>query len=165
MSEAADVYARFKAVFGGRTSSYLRRVQAQQAKNDPASTDESAQPFGKHRDPVGLGAAFGVVSRRLGWETPIAQAELMAAWERIAGPETAAHSKPMHIDDGTLVVQCDSTAWATQLRSMRSIILQAIAEQYADARVIDIRFLNPGAPSWKRGLRSVQGRGPRDTYG
>ena len=165
MSEASEVYERFKAVFGGRTSSFLRRVKAAEAKQRPEDTDESAQPFGSHRDPVSLGSAFVVVSRRLGWETPIAQAELIAAWERIAGRDTAAHSTPMHIDDGTLVVQCDSTAWATQLRGMRSHILRAIAEQFADARVVDIRFLNPGAPSWKRGLRSVPGRGPRDTYG
>lgn len=164
MSEAANVYARFKEVFGGRKTSYLRRVAAQSAvQTDP--DDESAQPFGSHRDPVSLGSAFGVVTRRFGWETPIAQAELIAAWERIAGPDTAAHSTPMHIDDGTLVVQCDSTAWATQLRAMRSHILRAIAEGFSEARVVDIRFLNPGAPSWKRGLRSVPGRGPRDTYG
>ena len=28
-----------------------------------------------------------------------------------------------------------------------------------------IRFQGPDAPTWKRGPRSVPGRGPRDTYG
>ncbi|MDP4886606.1 MAG: DUF721 domain-containing protein, partial [Aquiluna sp.] len=27
------------------------------------------------------------------------------------------------------------------------------------------RFIGPSAPSWKKGPRSVPGRGPRDTYG
>lgn len=28
-----------------------------------------------------------------------------------------------------------------------------------------IKVLGPNAPSWRHGLRSVAGRGPRDTYG
>ena len=31
--------------------------------------------------------------------------------------------------------------------------------------VSEIRFVGPTAPSWKKGPRSVPGRGPRDTYG
>jgi predicted nucleic acid-binding Zn ribbon protein len=30
-------------------------------------------------------------------------------------------------------------------------------------RVVEVR--GPSAPSWRRGPRSVKGRGPRDTYG
>lgn len=169
MSEHARVYLRFKAVFGGATSSYLRRIareRAADAGDDTASTGaEASVPFGAGRDPVALGSVFADMRRTLGWQTPMAQAELIDAWTTIAGAETAAHSTPMHVDEGTLVVQCDSTAWATQLRRMRDAILGRIAERYPDARVDDIRFLNPGAPSWKRGRRSVPGRGPRDTYG
>lgn len=164
MREHARVYLRFKAVFGGATSSYLRRVARER---EPAHDEsgEASVPFGAGRDPVAIGSAFAQMRRTLGWQTPMAQAELIDAWATIAGGETAAHSTPMHVDDGTLVVQCDSTAWATQLRRMRDAILGEIAKRYPDARVDDVRFLNPGAPSWKRGRRSVPGRGPRDTYG
>lgn len=165
MSEAMAVYLRFKAVFGGATSSYLRRISAERVDAAAASQDESSQPFGPRREPVSLASAFGAVGRNLGWQTPLAQAELIEAWMQIAGAETAAHSTPLHVDERILVVQCDSTAWATQLRRMRSHILGEIASRFPRAEVDDIRFLNPGAPSWKRGRRSVPGRGPRDTYG
>jgi predicted nucleic acid-binding Zn ribbon protein len=77
----------------------------------------------------------------------------------------AKHSSPMTIEEGALVIRCDSTAWATQLRLMRGQITTTIAERYPEAGVESVRVLAPDAPSWKRGLRSVQGRGPRDTYG
>lgn len=165
MNEHLRVYAHFKEVFGGATSSFLRRLARERDAVEGVDEGAESQPFGPGREPVTLAAAFGTVRRNLGWQTPMAQAELMDAWRDIAGAETATHSTPMHVDDGTLVVQCDSTAWATQLRSMRSVILGEITKRYPDARVDDLRFLNPGAPSWKRGRRSVPGRGPRDTYG
>ncbi|GGA68647.1 UPF0232 protein [Pseudoclavibacter endophyticus] len=165
MNEHVRVYAHFKTVFGGATSSFLRRIARERGADGDVGDDAESQPFGAGRDPVTLAAAFGTVRRTLGWQTPMAQAELMNEWSELAGEETAAHSAPMYVDDGTLVVQCDSTAWATQLRRMRSVLLGEIAKRHPDARVEELRFLNPGAPSWKRGRRSVPGRGPRDTYG
>lgn len=163
MSEHLRVYAHFKEVFGGATSSFLRRIAREQDARD--GDDDETRPFGPGREPVTLASAFGAVRRTIGWETPMAQAELIDGWAALAGEETAAHSTPMYVDDRTLVVQCDSTAWATQLRRMRSALLGEIARRHPEARVEDLRFLNPGAPTWKRGRRSVPGRGPRDTYG
>ena len=54
----------------------------------------------------------------MGWDSPLAQAELLADWPEIVGDETAAHAAPIGIEDGVLTVRCDSTAWATQLRRM-----------------------------------------------
>jgi len=165
LGEAARVYARFKEVFGGRTSSYTARMAAKERAAKAEDDGGSAAAFGPGRDPVTMRAALTSFLRDFGFEAPLAQADLMSAWADIAGPETAAHSTPLHIDDGVLVIQCDSTAWATQLRSMKSMILATIEEKYRDAGVESVQFLNPGAPSWKRGPRSVPGRGPRDTYG
>jgi predicted nucleic acid-binding Zn ribbon protein len=105
------------------------------------------------------------LTAKLGWESPLAQSELLASWVEIAGAETAEHSTPTAIEDGVLLVQCDSTAWATQLRLMRSQIMTHIATRYPDAGIAEVRFQGPNAPSWKRGPRSIPGRGPRDTYG
>ncbi|NYF11893.1 putative nucleic acid-binding Zn ribbon protein [Pseudoclavibacter sp. JAI123] len=162
MSEGAEVYARFKEVFGGKTTSLRRRLAA---KAKDAEGTELSEPFGFGRDPVAAGSALAALTRQFGWNGPLKQAELMDAWPEIVGKETAAHSTPLHIEDGVLLVQCDSTAWATQLRGMQTMLLTNLAERYAEAKVERIRFLNPGAPSWKRGPRSVPGRGPRDTYG
>ena len=44
-------------------------------------------------------------------------------------------------------------------------ITTTIAERHPQAGVESIRVSGPDAPTWKRGPRTVQGRGPRDTYG
>jgi predicted nucleic acid-binding Zn ribbon protein len=100
-----------------------------------------------------------------GWESPIARAELIASWAQIVGPETAAHATPLGIEDGVLTVQCDSTAWAQQLRLMSATVLNSIAERFPAAGIETTRFLAPHAPSWKHGPKAIPGRGPRDTYG
>ncbi|WP_169080369.1 DUF721 domain-containing protein [Microcella alkalica] len=122
-------------------------------------------PFGKGRDPSGLGDVIDSLSSRMGWSSPLAKGELLLSWPELVGEATAAHSTPVAVEDEVLTVQCDSTAWATQLRLMRADILTSILTRYPDAGVTSIRFEGPGAPSWKRGPRSIPGRGPRDTYG
>jgi predicted nucleic acid-binding Zn ribbon protein len=105
------------------------------------------------------------LTAKLGWNSPLAQSELLASWKDVAGAETAEHSTPIGIENGVLTVRCDSTAWATQLRLMRVHITSQIASRYPDAGIEQVRFEGPNAPSWKRGPRSIPGRGPRDTYG
>jgi predicted nucleic acid-binding Zn ribbon protein len=48
---------------------------------------------------------------------------------------------------------------------MQAQILEKIKAAYPDAGVTALKMLGPDAPSWKKGPRSVPGRGPRDTYG
>jgi predicted nucleic acid-binding Zn ribbon protein len=158
-SESVGVYLRFRAVFGDGSS---RSADARKrSKREPGSS----RPFGGGRDPEGLGSIVDALTARLGWSSPLAKSELLASWISIAGEETAEHSAPVGIEDGVLTVKCDSTAWATQLRLMRVQIMTQIASRYPDAGITSLRFEGPGAPSWKRGPRSIPGRGPRDTYG
>lgn len=157
-NEAVRVYERLKALFGGDRP---RRRTRQR----PALDDAGSVPFGKGREPKGLGDVVEQLTAELGWESSLAQSELVENWGELAGEETAKHSTPVGIEGGTLTVQCASTAWATQLRLMRSEILAHIARRYPEAGIDGIRFLGPNVPSFKRGPRSVQGRGVRDTYG
>lgn len=158
-SEAARVYLRFKDVFG--------EPQARRARTGARSREQngSSVPFGAGRDPRGLGDTIASLTMQLGWNSPLAQSELLASWVEIAGEETAKHSTPAGIDEGILTVRCESTAWATQLRMMRVDIMTHIAVRYPEAGIDSIRFQGPNAPSWKKGPRSIPGRGPRDTYG
>jgi predicted nucleic acid-binding Zn ribbon protein len=48
---------------------------------------------------------------------------------------------------------------------MQATILERINDAYPDLGVTALKMLGPAAPSWKKGPRSVPGRGPRDTYG
>jgi predicted nucleic acid-binding Zn ribbon protein len=89
----------------------------------------------------------------------------MGRWASIVGREVAAHATPVSFDDGELVVQADSTAWATQIRLLAPTLLARLAEELGAGTVTAVVVRGPAAPSWKRGPRSVRGRGPRDTYG
>lgn len=157
--EHVAVYLRVRQVFGDATN---RSVTARKrnSKKEGASI-----PFGEGRDPRGLGDVIDALTSKMGWTSPLARSELLASWGDLVGAETAEHSTPASIEEGLLTVHCDSTAWATQLRLMRTHITTAILRRYPDAGVESVRFEGPNAPSWKRGPRSIPGRGPRDTYG
>ena len=157
--EARAVYSRFRKIFG------QAGARSSDARKRSTRVEGASIPFGQGRDAMGLGDVIDGLANRMGWTSPLAQSELLLAWADIAGAETAEHSTPISIEDGLLTVQCDSTAWATQLRLMRTTITTHISTRYPDAGIESIRFEGPNAPSWKRGPRSIPGRGPRDTYG
>lgn len=158
-SEHVSVYLRFRDVFGN-ASTRSATSRKRNTKKEGASV-----PFGLGRDPHGLSDVIDGLASKMGWASPLAKSELIASWAEIVGKETAEHSTPAGIDAGILTIHCDSTAWATQLRLMRSQIATTIALRYPDAGIESVRFEGPNAPSWKRGPRSIPGRGPRDTYG
>ncbi|MFC4243980.1 DUF721 domain-containing protein [Gryllotalpicola reticulitermitis] len=158
-SEASVVYLRLKRVFGGATT------RSRSSGRSQRGSEPGSEPFGAGRDPRGLGAVVESLTSELGWDSELDKAELIDAWAELVGATTAAKSSPVGIEDSVLTVRCESTAWATQLRIMRSELLSAIAQRYPRAGIQSIRFNGPDVPSWKYGPRSMQGRGPRDTYG
>jgi predicted nucleic acid-binding Zn ribbon protein len=112
---------------------------------------------------------FGRLIRRLvedrGWEKSTAEATVLGSWDRLVGKEIAARCRPVGLRDGELTLQAESTAWATQLRMLTGKLLGRISDELGPDVVKRIRVHGPATPSWKRGPRSVPGRGPRDTYG
>ena len=157
-SESTAVYLRLKSLFTGTPARGRRSPKREEG-------DATSRPFGAGRDPRGVGDVMDALAAQLGWTSALAQSDLLEGWRELAGEETARHAVPDQIVDGVLVVRCESTAWATQLRMMRSELLARIAERFPEAEIESIRFQGPDAPSWKRGPRSIPGRGPRDTYG
>ena len=116
-------------------------------------------------DPQPLGRLVDSLVTEQDWSERTRVGSVFGRWEALVGPEIAAHCAPQTLTEGELLVVAESTAWATQLRLMRADILTSILARYPEAGVRSIRFDGPGAPSWKRGPRSIPGRGPRDTYG
>lgn len=159
LPEHVGVYLRFRDTFGGSVT----RQSPHKRRDDKVVGPGT--PFSAGRDPHGLGDIIDGLAVRMGWESPLARSDLLAAWPEIVGLETALHATPAGIEEGVLTVHCDSTAWATQLRLMREQITTTIATRYPAAQIESVRFQGPNAPSWKRGPRSIPGRGPRDTYG
>ena len=158
--EHIAVYRRIRSVFGDPS---LRSGDARRRKR--SSGDESSVPYGVGRDPRGIGDVIEHLTATMGWDSPLARAELLTSWSEIVGEETAAHAEPIGIEDGVLTVRCDSTAWATQLRIMGASITTKIAIRFPAAGIEAVKFLGPDTPSWKHGLRAIPGRGPRDTHG
>jgi len=154
---AADAYLRAKALWKGLP--VRRRVKVRDEGG------EQSLPFGKGREPRALGELLSVAARDMGWTTELDQARLVAEWHRFVGDTMAKHTEVIELRDGILTVQCNSTTWATELRRLRVEILSRILDEYPDVGLRDLRFLAPGAPSWRHGSRTVPGRGPRDTYG
>jgi len=100
------------------------------------------------------------------WESGLAEGNLFAQWEKIVGSDIATHTTPISILEGVLLIQCSSTAWATQLQSVHDQLVETISLSAPGALVESLRFTGPTAPSWKKGIRTIRGaRGPRDTYG
>ncbi len=140
-------------------------------RTDPKSS--GAHP--DDRDPQTLDSTLGRLIAEQGWGADVRVHGVFSRWDAMVGRDVAQHVRPVSYvrdDDGDgpaggrLVVQTDSTAWATQMRLLAPTVVRRLNEELGDGtvRVIDVQ--GPNLPSWKRGRRSVRdGRGPRDTYG
>lgn len=118
------------------------------------------------RDPTLLGEAVGRLVADRGWELDLEVGTVMGRWPQIVGAEIAAHCVPVGYEAGVLTVRAESTAWATQLHLLRSVLLARIAAETGPDTVTEVRIAGPSAPTWKHGRRGTSGgRGPRDTYG
>lgn len=156
-SFASDSYLHAKAVWKG--------VRAHQRRQRIVDDGGPGSPFGTGRDPKVLGDVLFATATDMGWSADLDQARLFTDWDAFVGQTTAEHTTVLGLHKGVLQVQCDSTAWATELRRLRAEMLTRILKEYPDSGISELKFLAPGAPSWKHGPRSVRGRGPRDTYG
>lgn len=161
MNESTAVYLRLKNLFSVKSGQPRRASRYAKTKSGAVGSE----PFTSGRDPVGLGNIVDGLTSDLGWTISLARSDLMANWRQLAGEKNAEHSYPEQITDGVLAIRCDSTAWATQLRIMRSRLLVNVEEYFPEAGITSIHFYGPDAPSWNHGPRSIPGRGPRDTYG
>jgi UPF0232 protein RHA1_ro03670 len=117
------------------------------------------------RDPQLIGSVLESVAKRRGWQRQISLAMVLRDWAGLVGAVNAEHSSPVEFRDGVLVVQCDSTAWASAMKYSAGPLVAKLNQALGERSVLRIEVLSPHAPNWKRGRRSVQGRGPRDTYG
>jgi predicted nucleic acid-binding Zn ribbon protein len=117
------------------------------------------------RDPQPLGRLAEKLVADRGWRAPLTEASVFGRWETLVGADVAEHATPVSLKDGELTVAATSTAWATQLRTLQRQLIARIAAGVGDGVVKRIKVQGPAAPSWRKGPRTVRGRGPRDTYG
>lgn len=117
------------------------------------------------RDPQPFGRLVSRVSMDRGWSPRLTDATVLGRWPQLVGPDIADHSTPVSLREGELTLLAESTAWATQLRTLQRQLLTRLAAAVGPNVVRRIRVVGPSSPSWRHGPRHVRGRGPRDTYG
>jgi predicted nucleic acid-binding Zn ribbon protein len=122
-------------------------------------------PGADPRDPQPFGAVLAKLVRSRGWQRQAAEARLFGLWTEVVGEELAAHCRPIRLEDGALVIEAESTAWATQLRLLQARLLTRITGEVGRDVVTRLTIHGPVTPSWNKGPKRVRGRGPRDTYG
>ena len=86
-------------------------------------------------------------------------------WAQIVGPDLAAHTRPDGFADGELVIAADSTAWATQVRLLASMLVRRLNAELGEGTVRRVKVRGPTAPRQRGGWRVPGSRGPGDTYG
>jgi predicted nucleic acid-binding Zn ribbon protein len=116
-------------------------------------------------DPQPLGRLVDSLVSEQDWAQRTKEGSVFGRWSALVGEDIAAHCAPQTLTEGELLVVAESTAWATQLRLLAPSILAKLRAQVGGDVVTRLRVVGPTAPSWKKGPRSVRGRGPRDTYG
>jgi predicted nucleic acid-binding Zn ribbon protein len=154
---AVDFYYAMKQAVTGRVSKDKRRIQEKSKLR--------SKPFDSGRDPITASSTIDSLMEDFRWQSQMEEAELFVRWPEIVGEINAKNTQPENLANGKLTVRCKSTAWATELRLMQTQILEKISSSFPELEIKSISFLGPDAPSWKKGPRSVPGRGPRDTYG
>ncbi|MCA0308264.1 MAG: DciA family protein [Actinobacteria bacterium] len=142
-----------------------RRI-ARAARGAAPKPASRKKPTGRRPDdPTPLGDLLKEVIAEEGWTREVSVHQLLARWPALVGPVNAAHSVPEGYADTVLTVRAESSTWATSLRTMAPQLVAVLNEQLGQGTVTRVVVLGPEAPTWKKGRRSVPGRGPRDTYG
>ena len=154
---AMDFYFAMRQAVTGRISKDQKRIKEKKKAR--------SKPFDSGRDPIMASSTIDSLMEYFRWQSQMEEAELFVRWPEIVGELNAKNTQPENLANCKLTIRCKSTAWATQLRLMQTQILEKISSSFPELEIKSISFLGPDAPSWKKGPRSVPGRGPRDTYG
>lgn len=140
-------------------------ARAAQGDQAPAPRPRKRPAKPDNDGPEALGELIKDVIDTQGWSTDVKLHHLLGGWPQLVGEVNAAHSVPESFADRVLTVRAESTTWAASLRQIAPQLVARLNEQLGQGSVERVIVVGPNVPSWKKGRRSVPGRGPRDTYG
>jgi hypothetical protein len=123
-----------------------RKTSATQTKKPKRRTGTVIRRDG--RDPLGLGAAIGMMMTERGMVAPAAGGSILAQFDDIlaaAAPELTGHVKAVGFDadTGRLNVAPDAPAYGTQLRWKASKLIATANEKVSGANVRTVHVLAP----------------------
>jgi hypothetical protein len=103
-----------------------------------AAIDRGPRPLGESLDDVvaGLWPGTRQAPGSAGGSAPAPSAaavgSVFSRWEELVGTGVARHTRPRRLGGGTLVVEVDQPAWATQVRLLAPRILARLGETTGD---------------------------------
>ena len=158
----ADARARGEWPSAGRPGAV---GQGGEKESERASGEASPRPRRARRDdPQPLAAAIGGLLSDQGWKEQAAVGSVFNNWAQIVGPDLAAHTRPDSFADGELVIAADSTAWATQVRLLASMLVRRLNAELGDGTVRRVKVRGPAGPRQRGGWLVPGSRGHGDTY-
>ena len=142
-------------------------VSAPSQTGSPAPGGRASAGRGRPRrdDPQPLASAIGGLLDTEGWQQRAAMGSVFGRWAEIVGADLAAHTRPDSFADGELAVTADSTAWATQVRLLATVLVKRLNTELGDGSVRRVKVRGPAPPRQRGGWRVPGSKGPGDTYG
>jgi predicted nucleic acid-binding Zn ribbon protein len=142
-------------------------VPAPSRADSPAPGGRASTGRGRPRrdDPQPLAGAIGGLLDTEGWQQRAAMGSVFGRWAEIVGADLAAHTRPDSFTDGELAVTADSTAWATQVRLLATVLVKRLNTELGDGSVRRVKVRGPAPPRQRGGWRVPGSKGPGDTYG
>jgi predicted nucleic acid-binding Zn ribbon protein len=124
------------------------------ADPDSATSDGGGAGPGRRirrDDPQPLGKAIGGLLSDQGWKEQAAVGSVFSNWQEIVGSDLAAHTRPDGFADGELVIAADSTAWATQVRLLASMLVRRLNSELGEGTVKRVKVRGPAGPRQRGG--------------
>jgi predicted nucleic acid-binding Zn ribbon protein len=79
------------------------------------------------RDPRPITESLDAFAAKVGAPQAASMAVVFGGWAEAVGPVVAAHTTPISLVRGTLTVEVDDPAWATQMRYLGASVLERFA--------------------------------------
>ena len=102
------------------------------------------------RDPKPVSEVLDGLAREPGWGDRLMVGRLRERWADVAGAVVAAHSEPVRIEAGILVVKAEPGAWATELSLLGKVLATRAAAVAGAGTVTTVRVVS-----------DLEQRGPR----
>jgi predicted nucleic acid-binding Zn ribbon protein len=83
-------------------------------------------------DPIPISRSLDSMMKSLRGTDRIQVGGVFGKWDDAVGAQIAAHVRPIKLDHGTLLVEADTSTWATQVKFLSETIITRL---HAEARV------------------------------
>ncbi|MEX0657532.1 MAG: DUF721 domain-containing protein [Egibacteraceae bacterium] len=111
-------------------------------RSDPEAELPDARPA-RGRDPRPVTELLrDTTAARRGWAVHLEGARVHGTWAEIAGEQLAAHTEPVRLHGGVLVVRADSATWATQVRFLAAQLAQRANAVLGDGQVTQVTVVS-----------------------